>query len=64
METVDALLDRWTVHCNCVRKRHTLGMTPVQACGIGMKNDWHSLVKEATKYETEREIAQMNGNQT
>jgi len=48
-ETVRTLLEGWVVHYNYVRKHQTLRMTPAQASGINMKNDWHVLVKEATK---------------
>jgi len=48
--TVRTLLEGWVVHYNYVRKHQTLKMTPAQASGIDMKNDWHLLVKEATKY--------------
>jgi len=50
-ETVRTLLEGWVVHYNYVRKHQTLKMTPAQASGINMKNDWHLLVKEATKYD-------------
>ena len=59
METVDTLLEGWVVHYNYVRKHQSLGRTPAQASGIEMKSDWHTLVKEATKYTVEKE---MNGN--
>jgi transposase-like protein len=49
-ETVRTLLEGWTVHYNYVRKHQTLKMTPAQASGLNIKNDWHLLVKEATKY--------------
>jgi len=51
METVRTLLEGWIVHYNYVRKHQTIKMTPAQASGINMKNDWHLLVKEATKYD-------------
>jgi transposase-like protein len=50
-ETVRTLLEGWVVHYNYVRKHQTIKMTPAQASGINMKNDWHLLVKEATKDE-------------
>ncbi|MCJ7633834.1 transposase, partial [Candidatus Bathyarchaeota archaeon] len=50
-ETVRTLLEGWVVHYNYVRKHQTLKMTPAQASGINIKNDWHLLVKEATKYD-------------
>jgi len=49
-ETVRILLEGWVVHYNYVRKHQTLkGKTPAQVCGIELKNDWHTLVKEAIK---------------
>jgi len=54
METVRTLLEGWIVHYNYVRKHQTIKMTPAQASGINMKNDWHLLVKEATKYNATR----------
>ncbi|MGD0494898.1 MAG: DDE-type integrase/transposase/recombinase [Candidatus Bathyarchaeia archaeon] len=50
-ETVRTLLEGWIIHYNYVRKHQTLKMTPAQACGLNIKNDWHLLVKEATKYD-------------
>jgi transposase-like protein len=51
-ETVRTLLEGWAVHYNYVRPHQTLkGKTPAQASGIEMKNDWHVLVKEATKHK-------------
>ncbi len=48
--TVRTLLEGWVVHYNYVRTHQTLkGKTPAQASGIDVKNDWHVLVKEATK---------------
>ena len=56
-ETVRTLLEGWVVHYNYVRKHQTIKMTPAQASGINMKNDWHLLVKEATKYNaTHKEL--------
>jgi transposase-like protein len=56
-ETVRTLLEGWVVHYNYVRKHQTLKMTPAQASGISIKNDWHLLVKEATKYDaTHKEL--------
>jgi putative transposase len=56
-KTVKTLLEGWTVHYNYVRKHQSLkGKTPAQACGIGIKNDWHTLVKEATKSMANNEI--------
>ena len=50
METVRTLLEGWVVHYNYVRSHQTLkGKTPAQASGIEMKNDWHTLVKQATQ---------------
>ena len=51
-ETVRTLLEGWVVHYNYVRKHQTIKMTPAQASGLNMKNDWHLLVKEATRYDT------------
>jgi len=48
-ETVRTLLEGLVVHYNYVRKHQTINMTPAQASGITVKNDWHNLVKEATK---------------
>ena len=63
-ETVRTLLEGWVVHYNYVRKHQSLnGRTPAQACGIKGKDDWHTLVKEATKNIVEMEIALKNGNQ-
>jgi putative transposase len=50
-ETVRTLLEGWIVHYNFVRKHQTLKMTPAQASGLNVKNDWHNLVKDATKEE-------------
>jgi transposase-like protein len=51
-ETVRTLLEGWVVHYNYVRKHQSLnGKTPAQASGIEIKNDWHLLVKEATKFK-------------
>jgi transposase-like protein len=49
-KTVRTLLEGWVVHYNYVRKHQTLKMTPAQASGINMNNDWHQLVQEATKH--------------
>jgi transposase InsO family protein len=39
-ETVETLLEGWTVHYNCVRKHQSLkGKTPAEACGIEGKDD-------------------------
>jgi len=63
-ETVETLLEGWTVHYNYVRKHQSLkGRTPAQACGIDGKDDWHVLVKEATRNMAKMEIALKNGNQ-
>jgi len=63
-ETVRTLLEGWVVHYNFIRKHQSLkGRTPAQACGIEGKDDWHVLVKEATKNMAEMEIAIKNGNQ-
>ena len=50
-ETVRTLLEGWVVHYNYVRKHQSLKMTPAQASGLNIKNDWHNLVKDATKDE-------------
>ena len=55
MEAVNTLLDGWVIHYNYVRKHQTLKMTPAQAAGINLKNDWNTLIKEATKEETQKE---------
>ncbi len=48
-----SILEGYTVHYNFVRPHQSLkGKTPAQASGIKMKNDWHLLVKEATKQAT------------
>jgi transposase-like protein len=49
-ETVRTLLEGWVVHYNYVRKHQTIKMTPAQASGISVKNDWNVLVKEATRF--------------
>jgi len=55
-ETVRTLLEGWVVHYNYVRRHQSLsGRTPAEACGIEEKNDWHTLVKEATKNLVEME---------
>lgn len=54
-ETVRTLLDGWVVHYNYVRKHQTIKMTPAQASGLNVKNDWHSLVKDATKSMAKKE---------
>jgi len=49
-ESTKSILEGFTVHYNFVRPHQSLrGKTPAQASGINMKNDWHLLVKEATK---------------
>jgi transposase-like protein len=56
-KTVGTLLEGWAVHYNYVRKHQSLkGKTPAQACGIGIKNDWHTLVKEAIKSMANNEM--------
>lgn len=49
-ETVRTLLEGWVVHYNYVRKHQSLNRTPAQACGIEGVDDWHTLVKKATKH--------------
>jgi transposase-like protein len=56
METVETLLEGWTVHYNYVRPHQTLeGETPAQVCGIDIENDWHTLINEATKHMVDME---------
>lgn len=56
-ETVRTLLEGWVVHYNYVRKHQSLkGKTPAQACGIEMKNDWHTLIKKSIRNKTKEEI--------
>jgi putative transposase len=50
-KTVRTLLEGWVVHYNYVRKHQTIKMTPAQASGLNIKNDWHNLVEDATKDE-------------
>jgi transposase-like protein len=57
-ETVRTLLEGWVVHYNYVRKHQTIKMTPAQACGIDGKDDWYSLVKDATKSMAKKEESQ------
>jgi hypothetical protein len=54
-KTVKTLLEGWVVHYNYVRKHQTLHMTPAQASGLNVKNDWYDLVKDATKDEAKKE---------
>ena len=53
--TVRTLLEGWVVHYNYVRKHQTLKMTPAQASGLNVKNDWYGLVKDATRNSTKSE---------
>jgi putative transposase len=53
--TVRTLLEGWVVHYNYVRKHQTIKMTPAQASGLDVKNDWYDLVKDATKSMAKRE---------
>jgi len=54
-ETVRTLLERWFVHYNFVRKHRSLNeKTPAQASGINIKNDWHILIKQATRNMVEK----------
>jgi len=57
-ETVRTLLtEGWFVHYNFVRPHQSLkGKTPAQASGIGMENNWHTLIIEATRNEAKTEI--------
>jgi len=57
--TVRTLLEGWVVHYNYVRKHQTIKMTPAQASGLNVKNDWYSLVKDATKNEAKKEEKQV-----
>ena len=57
--TVRTLLKGWVVHYNYVRKHQTLKMTPAQASGLTVKNDWYDLVKSATKDEATKEEKQV-----
>ncbi len=58
-KTVRTLLEGWVVHYNYVRKHQTLKMTPAQASGLNIKNDWYDLVKSATKDEATKEEKQV-----
>jgi putative transposase len=57
-ETVRTLLEGWVIHYNYVRKHQTIKMTPAQASGLNIENDWHNLVKDATKSVAKREEKQ------
>jgi transposase-like protein len=57
--TVRTLLEGWVVHYNYVRKHQTIKMTPAQASGLSVKNDWYDLVKGATKSMARREEKQV-----
>ncbi len=54
-KTVRTLLEGWVVHYNYVRKHQTIEMTPAQASGLNIENDWYGLVKDATKSMTKKE---------
>jgi transposase-like protein len=58
-KTVRTLLEGWVVHYNYMRKHQTLKMTPAQASGLNVKNDWYDLVKSATKDEATKEEKQV-----
>lgn len=59
MKTVSTLLDDWVVHYNYVRSHQTLkGKTPAQASGIEIEDNWHTLVNNAIKHKTRKEIEQ------
>jgi transposase-like protein len=58
-ETVRTLLEGWVVHYNYVRKHQTLKMTPAQASGLNVENDWYGLVKDATKNMTTKKEKQV-----
>lgn len=56
-DSTKAILEGYTVHYNFVRLHQSLkGKTPAQASGLEIKNDWHILVKNATKKMTEKEM--------
>lgn len=56
IETVETLLEGWTIHYNYIRPHQTLkGKTPAQNCGIDIENSWHTLINEATKNTVEME---------
>jgi transposase-like protein len=57
--TVRTLLEGWVVHYNYVRKHQTLKMTPAQASGLNVKNDWYDLVKSTTKDKAQKEAKQV-----
>ncbi|MCJ7425487.1 DDE-type integrase/transposase/recombinase [Candidatus Bathyarchaeota archaeon] len=57
-ETVRTLLEGWVVHYNYVRKHQTIKMTPAQASGLNVRNDWYNLVKDATKSMAKKEERQ------
>jgi transposase-like protein len=59
-ETVRTLLDGWATHYNYVRIHQTLKKTPAQASGMNIKNDWHDLVREATRFNALNEGKEMN----
>lgn len=58
-DTVRTLLEGWVVHYNYVRKHQTLKMTPAQASGLNVKNNWYDLVKSATKDMATKEEKQV-----
>ena len=59
MKTVSTLLDGWVVHYNYVRSHQTLkGRTPAQASGIEIEDNWHTLVNNAIKHKTRKEMEQ------
>lgn len=65
-ETVRTLLEGWVVHYNYVRKHQSLnGKTPAEICGVEGKDDWHTLVKDATKnlVEMERRLNEPKGEE-
>jgi RimJ/RimL family protein N-acetyltransferase len=59
IEKKDGAKIGWVVHYNYVRKHQTLKMTPAQASGLNVKNDWYTLVKDATKNEAKKEEKQV-----
>jgi hypothetical protein len=55
-EPMDQIL---VVHYNYVRKHQTLKMTPAQASGLNVKNNWYNLVKDATKNMAKKDEKQV-----
>ena len=60
-QTVRTLLEGWVVHYNYIRSHQSLkGKTPAQASGIEIEDNWHRLIKEATKNQTKEELTMKN----